>query len=265
MDSDQQKKSGASSRGAAAIKTALPKTKVPLPATFGAFDGRERECLAYVQSDPRTKHNPAAVVAAIDEFAYKNKWLMNVGDVKGKILDECLERAQPRTLLELGAYIGYSSLRMIQRLPKDARIVSVEFSGKIAAVAREMIAHAGISDRIAVVHGHMQDQDQRTKQALERDYGFGKQMLDFVFLDHAKEAYLPDIQLILASGWLHQGSIAFADNVLYPGAPEYRKFMQEQEGKLFRTKETDTWLEYQDKVPDLVLESVYIGQGSARL
>jgi catechol O-methyltransferase len=43
-----------------------------------------------------------------------------------------------------------------------------------------------------------------------------------VFIDHDKDAYLPDLQRIGAEGWLHPGSVVVADNVRFPGAPAYR-------------------------------------------
>src|SRR2546423_413997 len=73
-------------------------------------DGREQAAADWVLS-----HAPAgnldAAIAAIDEFAWRHKFLINVGDEKGALLDAALERARPRRVLELGAYVGYSSLR----------------------------------------------------------------------------------------------------------------------------------------------------------
>ena len=57
--------------------------------------------------------------------------------------------------------------------------------------------------------------------------GFSPGNVDFVFLDHAKEAYLPDLLRILEAGWLHPGSVVVADNVRFPGAPKYRRYMEE--------------------------------------
>ena len=82
-----------------------------LPPSAGSFDGRELACLEHVKRT--AARNPAAVVHAIDEFATKNQWLMTVGDVKGKILDDAIDRARPKLVLELGTYVGYGSLRMI--------------------------------------------------------------------------------------------------------------------------------------------------------
>ena len=60
-------------------------------------------------------------------------------------------------------------------------------------------------------------------------------------------------------GWLHKGSIAVADNVRVPGAPKYRAYMREQQGTLWNTVEHKTHVEYQTLIPDLVLESEYLG------
>jgi catechol O-methyltransferase len=57
---------------------------------------------------------------------------------------------------------------------------------------------------------------------------------------------------------LHTGSIVVADNVGFPGAPQYRAYMREQQGKLFDTVEHKTHLEYQSMLRDLVLESEYL-------
>ena len=78
-------------------------------------------------------------------------------------------------------------------------------------------------------------------------------------VDHDKRAYLPDLRSILDRGWLHPGSIAVADNVRIPGAPKYRAYMREQQGKLWNTVEHKTHVEYQTLLTDLVLESEYLG------
>jgi catechol O-methyltransferase len=94
---------------------------------------------------------------------------------------------------------------------------------------------------------------------LESEHGFGPGTLDFVFVDHDKAAYLPDLERILERRWLHPGSVVVADNVKVPGAPAYRAYMSEQEGTSWRTVEHDTHVEYQSLLKDLVLESEYLG------
>ena len=97
-----------------------------------------------------------------------------------------------------------------------------------------------------------------TMSALEGEHGFAAGSVDFVFFDHDKEQYLPDLERILASGWLHAGSVLVADNVKFPGAPKYRERIKAGEGSEFRTTEHETHVEYQSLLKDLVLESEYL-------
>merc|ERR1712232_1197175 len=70
------------------------------------------------------KGNAEEILKALDDFGWHQRWMMFVGDVKGEILDTAVrnlvtEATQPLHLLELGAFIGYSAVR-IARLLKDA-------------------------------------------------------------------------------------------------------------------------------------------------
>jgi catechol O-methyltransferase len=137
-------------------------------------------------------------------------------------------------------------------------VYSVELAEANAVNARRIWAHAGVADRITCVVGTIGDGG-RTLDALGSEREFCSGALDFVFLDHDKDAYLIDLQSILDRGWLHTGSIAVADNVRVPGAPRYREYMRQQQGSLWNTTEHKTHLEYQSLVSDLVLESQYLG------
>jgi catechol O-methyltransferase len=222
-------------------------------------DGREQALADYVSANARHGDVDDAV-RVIDEFCYERSFMINVGDEKGEILDRAVERSAPRQILELGTYCGYSALRMTRVMPGDARLVSIEFNPENAEIARRIWDQAGIGDKVTVVVGTLDD-DGRTLAALEAEHGFGPGSLDFVFIDHDKSAYLPDLQRLVDKGWLHPGSVIVADNVKTPGAPEYRDFMRGQEGKRWRTVEHDTHVEYQSLIKDLVFESEYLGAG----
>jgi predicted O-methyltransferase YrrM len=150
-----------------------------------------------------------------DHFCRHISYLINVGDEKGKILDNAVERTQPRRLLELGTYCGYSALRMARAMPREARLYSVEFNTANAVIARRILAHAGVDDRVTVLVGRLGDGGE-TIRALTRERNFTPGSLDLVFLDHDKNAYLSDLELILAERWLHPGSVVVADNILVP-------------------------------------------------
>src|SRR6202011_4252692 len=98
-----------------------------------------------------------------------------------------------------------------------------------------------------------------TIERLESDHGLARGAVGLVFIDHAKDAYLADLERIVRRGWLHPGSIVVADNIKLPGAPDYRAHMRAQDGKAWRSIEHDTHAEYQTFLRDIVLESEYVG------
>jgi len=219
-------------------------------------DGREQACAAFVEQNAR-RGDIDDVLVTIDKFAYEKSMLMNVGDEKGALLDAAVRRADPSLVLELGTYCGYGSLRLARTAP-NAKVYSVEFSAANAEVARRIWARAGVDDRVTCLVGTIGDGG-KTLDTLAAEHGFSTGKLDVMFIDHDKRAYLPDLRSVLDRGWLHTGSIVVADNVKFPGAPEYRKYMTEQQGKLWDTVEHKTHVEYQTMIGDLVLESEYLG------
>jgi catechol O-methyltransferase len=225
-------------------------------------DGREEAAVRYVLAHAR----PGAIddaIRAIDEYAYRHKFLINVGDEKAVILEQAVRRVAPRRVLELGAYIGYSALRIARSLPAGGHLYSVELNPANAELARRVVAHAGAADRVTFLVGSLDDQG-ATLARLEREHGFQPGGLDLVFVDHAKDQYLPDLQRILAAGWLREGSVVLADNMGFPGSPPYRRYMKDEEGKGWRTRRHRAHVEYQSVIPDLVYESTLLRAPGAR-
>jgi catechol O-methyltransferase len=219
-------------------------------------DGREQAALDFVLEHAAAGDIDAAI-AALDRFSYERRLLINVGDEKGAILDAAVERVRPRCVLELGAYVGYSALRMARHLPESGSIISVELNPSNAAIAQRMIAHAGASHCIRIIVGSLGDGG-RTLATLESFHGLGPGVLDFVFIDHAKQAYLADLGRILDCRWLRAGAVVVADNVGFPGAPLYAAYMEAEEGRRWRTRQHRTHAEYQTLIADIVLESTLL-------
>jgi catechol O-methyltransferase len=223
-----------------------------LQKTWQVGDGREEKLAQHVLSSA-TEGDAVDCMRAIDEFAWTKKYLINVGDEKGQILDNALHQKKPRRILELGTYCGYSALRMAIAAP-DAQIVSIEFSEANASIANRILKYAGVADRITIVVGTLGDGG-ATAGKLRDDFRASEDPFDFVFIDHDKDQYLPDLELLLAEGMLALQCIAVADNVKFPGAPKYLAYMEEQEGKRWKTTRHETHVEYQTLLKDLVLVS----------
>ena len=65
-------------------------------------DGRELELLHFVYGKAdieEIRGNPQKVLAAIDEFARTKKYLMNVGEDKGKIVTNLISEVKPETMV----------------------------------------------------------------------------------------------------------------------------------------------------------------------
>lgn len=220
-------------------------------------DGREAAAVAYVLANAR-KGDITDVLDTIDRFAYEESFLINVGDEKGELLDAAVRRARPELALELGTYCGYGALRIAAAAP-TAKVYSIELAEANADNARRIWAHAGVADRVTCVVGTIGDGGS-TLDLLVAEHGFASGTVDFIFLDHDKNAYLADLQSIRERGWLHPGTIVVADNVKIPGAPKYRAYMREQQGGAWQTVEHKTHGEYGSVFPDLVLESEFLGE-----
>ena len=116
--------------------------------------------------------------------------------------------------------MGYSSLRMASQLPEDTLIVTIEANSESAATARRVHEHAGVANRIHIVL----DQTDRAIPRLSKQ--FNVDSFDFIFIDHHKEAYLRDFQLLEKIGLIKHGTMIVADNIIYPGAPDYANYVR---------------------------------------
>jgi caffeoyl-CoA O-methyltransferase len=129
---------------------------------------------------------------------------MLTGDVEGRFLEFLVYLAQPRLVLEIGTFSGYSALSMVRALPAGARIVTCELADEHADVAERHIAAAGESERIEVRRGPAID----TIATLDGPF-------DLVFVDADKEGYLAYYEAIVPK--LSPRGLIVADNVLWSG------------------------------------------------
>lgn len=186
-------------------------------------DGREIELLHFVHRHPSIadiRGSPTRVLEVIDEFGLE-KFMMNVGYDKGKIVTDLIAKVKPQVMVELGGYVGYSALLFGDALRKAGgkRYFSLERNPEFAAVIMSLVDLAGLSDIVKVVVGASGD-------SINRLSVNGLEHIDLLFLDHHKPAYLTDLKLCEDLGLIKHGSFLAADNVISPGNPPYLEYVR---------------------------------------
>ena len=220
-------------------------------------DGREAAAADYVVANAR-QGDIDDVIAKIDQFAYEKSFLINVGDEKGELLDAAVRRANPALVLELGTYCGYGSLRIARAAP-SAKVFSVELSAANAEIAQRIWDHAGVDDRVTCVVGTIGDGGPDARCPGRRARLRGPESWTCCSSTTTRRPTCPTCRASSTAAGCTGDRIVVADNMLIPGSPKYRDYMTQQQGKLFATIEHKTHGEYQTMMPDLVLESEYLG------
>ncbi|KAK5112955.1 hypothetical protein LTR62_003777 [Meristemomyces frigidus] len=181
-------------------------------------DGREIELLHYVYGRKdvnEIRGSPEKVLQAIDDFGRK-KYMMNVGEDKGKIVGELIAE------VELGGYIGYSCILFGNAVRKAGgkRYYSLERNPEFGAVISSLVDLAGLGDVVKVEIGSSDASIKRLHEtgALEH--------IDLMFLDHYKPAYKTDLKLCEELKLVTPGSVLAADNVIKPGNPSYLEYVR---------------------------------------
>ncbi|KAK6606383.1 catechol o-methyltransferase [Botrytis cinerea] len=189
-----------------------------------SHDGREAQLLAYILSHNPT--HPLDVLSTIDEFSLREDFLISVGPNKADILRDLIMREKPRMLVELGGYLGYSAVLFADAMVKahggdeGLKIYSLELDPICAAIARQIAQIAGLDHIIEVVEGTAASSI--TNLVKENKIT----SVVFLFLDHVEDLYEQDFKVVEALSVLKKGAVVVADNVIRPGAPEYREFIR---------------------------------------
>ena len=215
-------------------------------------DPDRREAALAFAREHATPGAPESVLRALDRFARERRFLMNVGDEKGPLLEDLVRKAGPTArVLELGSFVGYSAILMAQHLEAPGRVVSIDASPTARRVASQMAELAGVGDRTEFHDGG----SEVVIPTLAEPF-------DVVFLDHLKGLYRGDMERILEGGLLRPGAVVVADN-LGPmfGENPYLPWMQARTD--FESTLVDSHVEYSE-VPDAVLVSHWKPRAATR-
>ena len=149
---------------------------------------------------------PTPVLAALAEETTRDFDLhvMMVGPLEGRFLEMLVFMHQPKLVLEIGTFTGYSSISMAAALPPGGRIVTCDVDERSNEVARRYAAEAGVADSI----------DFRLGPALETIGGLDGPF-DLVFIDADKPNYVNYYEAVVPK--LSARGLIAADNTLWSG------------------------------------------------
>jgi len=126
------------------------------------------------------------------------------GHFQGQLLRFLVEMIQPKRILEIGTYTGYSAIALAQGLKTGGKLITIDVNEELEKMISNFIIEAGLSDKI----------EQITGNALEIIPTLTENF-DLVFIDADKQNYKNYLDLVLNN--LNSGGYILTDNVLWSG------------------------------------------------
>lgn len=145
------------------------------------------------------------------------------GHYQGRILSLISKLIQPRCILEIGTYTGYSALCLAEGLSKDGKIHTIDRNEELYDLQRKYFLLSGHGKKIFQYTGDAR----KIIPKINAEF-------DLVFIDADKTSYPLYFELIIDQ--LKSGGVILSDNVLWSG-----KVIEELNP---RDKDTKALLEY---------------------
>lgn len=142
------------------------------------------------------------------------------GHVQGRVLSMLSQMIQPRRILELGTFTGYSALCLAEGLTSDGTLITIEHNDEMEDAIRRNLSLSPLGEKIQLFIGDAKEylSSLKTSETLP---------FDLVFIDADKKEYSDYLHLVLP--FVRTGGWILADNTLWDGHiidPAYDKDRQ---------------------------------------
>ena len=138
------------------------------------------------------------------------------GHLQGRFLAMISRMVQPKTILEIGTYTGYSTLCLCEGLAEGGKIITIDINDELALMCENWFSKSSFADRI----------DYRNGDATQLLPGLPGPF-DLVFIDADKENYINYFRLVIDK--VRSGGMIIADNVLWSGHVLEEESLQNRE------------------------------------
>ena len=126
------------------------------------------------------------------------------GHLQGRFLSFISKLQQPKLIVEIGTYTGYSALCLAEGLAENGKLISIDVNEETSAFAKSFIEKTAYTNKIELVLADAKDYIPTIKEEI-----------DLVFIDADKKNYLNYYHLVIDK--LKSGGLIIADNVLWSG------------------------------------------------
>ncbi|MCD4731017.1 MAG: class I SAM-dependent methyltransferase [Bacteroidales bacterium] len=140
------------------------------------------------------------------------------GHLQGKFLEMISCMINPKTILEIGTYTGYSAICLAKGLSVDGILHTIEINPEFNVFSEKYFERSGLKYKI----------QQHTGSALEIIPQMNE-MFDLVFIDADKENYLNYYKMVFDK--VKTGGFILADNALWDGKVLKNPNQQDKETK----------------------------------
>jgi caffeoyl-CoA O-methyltransferase len=153
------------------------------------YTSKESETLREIARECYEKHTDSSMLS---------------GFYQGRVLSFLAKMIQPKIVLEIGTYLGYSALCFAEGLAAGGKVITLDVNAETQSIAKSFAEKSVYKDRIEF----------RLGNALEIIPELDE-TLDLVFIDADKENYSNYYHLVFDK--LRAGGCIIADNVLWSG------------------------------------------------
>ncbi len=126
------------------------------------------------------------------------------GHLQGRFLSFISKLQQPKLIIEIGTYTGYSALCLAEGLAKDGKLISIDVNEETSSFAKSFISKTEYANQIELVLADAKEFVTTINEPI-----------DLVFIDADKKNYLNYYHLIIDK--IKPGGLIIADNVLWSG------------------------------------------------
>ncbi|MEM7550278.1 MAG: O-methyltransferase [Bacteroidota bacterium] len=191
------------------------------------MDFLPRDISAYVEAHTT---EPSGLLSTIDHETHEQVLMprMLSGHLQGRLLSMISKIQQPKSILEIGTYTGYSTICLAEGLSKEGNITTLDINEELESRVKQYFEESGFNEQINFAIGN----------ALELIPKLNANW-DLVFIDADKVNYGNYYDLVIDR--LNPGGVIIADNVLWSG-----KVIEERRKKL--DKDTKALIDFNKKV-----------------